>query len=159
MPRQHVWFKRAYRGLYGNRMIQFGNQISAAKNKTRRTWKPNVQKTTLFSETLNERLTCSLTTHVMRCIRKAGGFDQYLVKTKDSELKFHRAITLKQRIIEIRKEEQRVKSKAAHAARMGDGVPGLGVNQGPSEGAACVTHALHPTPSSKISCRGLADIL
>lgn len=100
------WFNRAYRGLYGNRMIQFGNKISFAENKSRRTWKPNVQKTTLWSETLREKFPCRLTTYVMRCIRKKGGFDQYLLTTKNSEIKFPRAIDLKNRIRIARKAQR-----------------------------------------------------
>lgn len=97
--------KRAYRGLYGNRMIQFGNKISFAENKTRRTWKPNVQKKTVFSETLQRKLTFRMTTHVIRCIRKFGGIDQYLIKTRDSEIKYPKAIELKEEILAIRKQQ------------------------------------------------------
>lgn len=98
MPR----FNRAYKGLYGNRMIQFGNKISFAENKSRRTWKPNVQKTTVFSETLKRKLTFRMTTYAMRCMRKAGGIDEYLVKTRDDEIKYDKAIALKQEIIKIK---------------------------------------------------------
>ncbi|KAI0566912.1 Ribosomal protein L28/L24 [Gracilaria domingensis] len=99
MPR----FNRAYKGLYGNRMIQFGNKVSFAENKSRRTWKPNVQKTTMFSDTLQRKLTFRVTTYAMRCIRKAGGIDEYLIKTKDDEIKYDKAIAIKQEIIAARK--------------------------------------------------------
>lgn len=99
-----IWFKRAYRGLYGNRTIQFGNQVSFAGNKKRRTWKPNVQTTTLYSVTLGEKFKTRATTYAMRCIRKAGGIDEYLLKTKDSEIKYPRALRFKQRIIEARRQ-------------------------------------------------------
>lgn len=102
MPR----FNRAYRGLYGNRMIQFGNKISFAENKSRRTWKPNVQKTTMFSNILQRKLCFRMTTYAMRCIRKAGGIDDYLLNTKDSTIKYHKAIAVKQELIAIRKAEQ-----------------------------------------------------
>lgn len=95
------WFKRAWRGLYGDRQIMFGNQVSFAGNKKRRSWKPNVQMTTLYSETLGEQLRTKVTTHVMRCIRKAGGFDQYLLQSKNSSIKYPKAIDMKQRIIDI----------------------------------------------------------
>lgn len=97
------WFKRGFRGLYGNRMTRFGNQVSFAENKTRRTWKPNVQKKTLWSETLQERFKCRITTHVMRSVRKFGGLDGYLLRAKDSEIKYPRALKFKQRIIAARK--------------------------------------------------------
>lgn len=100
-----IWFKRAYRGLYANRKIGFGNQVSHAGNKKRRSWKPNVQKTTLYSETLGEKFPTQATTHAMRCIRKAGGLDEYLLKVKDSEIKNRRALRFKQRIIDARKQK------------------------------------------------------
>lgn len=98
MPR----FNRAYRGLYGNRMIQFGNKVSFAENKTRRTWKPNVQKTSLCSEALQKKLQFRITTHALRCVRKAGGLDEYLLKTKDTEIKYPRAVEYKRQIKLIR---------------------------------------------------------
>lgn len=99
-----IWFKRAYRGLYANRKIGFGNKVSHAGNKTRRSWKPNVQKATLFSETLGEKFRTQVTTHALRCIRKAGGLDEYLLKVKDSEIKNPRAIRFKERIIDARRK-------------------------------------------------------
>lgn len=99
-----IWFKRAYRGLYANRKIGFGNKVSHAGNKTRRSWKPNVQKATLFSETLGEKFRTQVTTHALRCIRKAGGLDEYLLTVKDSEIKNPRAIRFKERIIDARKK-------------------------------------------------------
>lgn len=85
-------------------MIQFGNQVSFAENKTRRTWKPNVQVKSMYSESLQKMLRFRMTTHVMRCIKKAGGIDEYLVKTADSELKYPKAIDLKRDILTIRNE-------------------------------------------------------
>lgn len=111
MPR----FKRAYRGLYGNRMIQFGNKISFAENKTRRTWKPNVQKKSMYSETLGRMLRFRMTTYVMRCVRKAGGLDEYLINTKDSELKFPFAIKMKEQIIELRNAQREAATGAKKA--------------------------------------------
>lgn len=96
------WFKRGYRGLYGNKMTRFGNKVSFAENKTRRTWKPNVQKKTLFSETLQRKLTFRMTTSVIRTVKRFGGIDEYLVRTRDSEIKYDKAILLKQEILAIR---------------------------------------------------------
>src|SRR3989442_630844 len=36
-------YKQSLKGLYGGKHIQFGNKISDFGNKSRRTWKPNVQ--------------------------------------------------------------------------------------------------------------------
>lgn len=73
---------RAHRGLYAGRHIQFGNQVSEdGGNKTRRNWKPNVQGKRLFSYILDRFIRVKVTTHALRCIDKAGGLDEYLLKT------------------------------------------------------------------------------
>ena len=41
---------RAYRGLYDGKHIFFGNN-AAPRNKTRRTWKPNIHYKRFWSET------------------------------------------------------------------------------------------------------------
>jgi ribosomal protein L28 len=94
---------RAFKGLYANRMIQFGNKVSFAENKSRRTWKPNVQVKSMYSETLGLKLRFRVTTHAMRCIRKAGGIDGYLLKAKDSEIKYPVALEYKRQILAARK--------------------------------------------------------
>lgn len=83
-------------------MIQFGNKISFAENKSRRTWKPNVQVKSMFSETLQRMLRFRMTTHAMRCVRKAGGIDEYLLKAKDSEIKFDKALRIREEIRAVR---------------------------------------------------------
>lgn len=47
---------RANRGLYAGKTIRYGNTISEMGNKTRRPWLPNVHPATLYSETLNRRI-------------------------------------------------------------------------------------------------------
>lgn len=49
--------------------------------RTRRTWKPNVQDKRLFSYILDRHIRVKVTTHALRCIDKAGGIDEYLLKT------------------------------------------------------------------------------
>ncbi|RZC74918.1 hypothetical protein C5167_050397 [Papaver somniferum] len=73
---------RAKRGLYGGVHIKFGDQVSEdGGNRTRRTWKPNVQEKRLFSYILDRHVRVKVTTHALRCIDKAGGVDEYLLKT------------------------------------------------------------------------------
>ncbi|RVX03314.1 hypothetical protein CK203_019908 [Vitis vinifera] len=48
---------------------------------TRRSWKPNVQEKRLFSYILDRHIRVKVTTHALRCIDKAGGIDEYLLKT------------------------------------------------------------------------------
>lgn len=93
---------RAFRGLYGNRMIQFGNKKSFAENKTRRTWKPNVHRVSLYSEAMNGVYQFRITSHALRDVRKFGGLDEYLLRTKDSEIKYPVALRLKQCVKIIR---------------------------------------------------------
>ncbi|KAE8233377.1 hypothetical protein CF326_g1577 [Tilletia indica] len=79
-------FKRAQRGLYDGKIIQFGNNIPKSRQKTRRTWLPNVQHQRVFSELLDHNVKMKITTSALRSIKKAGGLDSYLAKTKDSIL-------------------------------------------------------------------------
>ncbi|KAL0330314.1 UNVERIFIED_CONTAM: 50S ribosomal protein L28 [Sesamum radiatum] len=82
VPDSKVVMGRAHRGLYAGRHIQFGNRVSEdGGNKTRRTWKPNVQEKRLFSYILDRHIRVKVTTHALRCIDKAGGIDEYLLKT------------------------------------------------------------------------------
>ncbi|XP_027080914.2 uncharacterized protein [Coffea arabica] len=82
VPNSKVVMGRAHRGLYAGRHIQFGNQVSHdGGNKSRRSWKPNVQDKRLFSYILDRHIKVKVTTHALRCIDKAGGIDEYLLKT------------------------------------------------------------------------------
>ncbi|KAF5175055.1 Ribosomal l28 family [Thalictrum thalictroides] len=82
IPNNKVVMGRAKRGLFAGRHIQFGNQISEdGGNKSRRTWKPNVQEKRLFSYIHDRHIRVKVTTHALRCIDKAGGIDEYLLKT------------------------------------------------------------------------------
>lgn len=82
IPKSKVVMNRAKRGLFAGRHIQFGNQVSEdGGNKSRRTWSPNVQDKRLFSYILDRHIRVKVTTHALRCIDKAGGIDEYLLKT------------------------------------------------------------------------------
>jgi len=86
---------RADRGLYGGKRIVFGKKLAPHKKtpkSTTRTFQPNVVKKKFFSPILDRTMAIRVTTHTMRCIDKAGGFDEYILNTKshklDSELGF-----------------------------------------------------------------------
>ncbi|CAJ2674734.1 54s ribosomal protein mitochondrial-like [Trifolium pratense] len=82
LPKSKVVMGRAKRGLFAGKHIQFGNSVSEdGGNRTRRTWKPNVQDKRLFSYILDRHIRVKVTTHALRCIDKAGGIDEYLLKT------------------------------------------------------------------------------
>lgn len=89
-------FKRAQRGLYDGRIIQFGNTIPKSRHKTSRMWTPNIQRATLWSETLQENITTRVATSAMRSIKKHGGLDEYLARTKGTHLgEFGRLLRLR----------------------------------------------------------------
>ncbi|KAL3137481.1 hypothetical protein ABBQ38_004770 [Trebouxia sp. C0009 RCD-2024] len=78
---------RSRRGLFGGKRRLSGNKVSEdGDNKSRRCWNPNVQKTTLYSSTLDRNVQLKVTTYALRCIDKAGGLDRYLLKSSDQEL-------------------------------------------------------------------------
>ncbi|EGC38205.1 hypothetical protein DICPUDRAFT_22474, partial [Dictyostelium purpureum] len=105
--------KRAQRGLYGGKDILFGNILSFSNKKTRRDWKPNVHNKTYHSNLLGTDIRVRVTSYVIRCIDKAGSFDNYIVQTKDkdlqselgSELKVAMKNVLKSKAIEILEQE------------------------------------------------------
>jgi ribosomal protein L28 len=69
----------AKRGIFCGKEIGFGNKVSHSKRKTRRSWKPNVQHKTYFSEILGESIRLNVTTTAIRCIKKHKGLDNFLI--------------------------------------------------------------------------------
>ncbi len=63
-----------------------GNNVSHAKNRTRRTFLPNLQKVTLMSETLEQSFKFRVSTQGLRSVEHVGGLDNWLTKTSDSKL-------------------------------------------------------------------------
>lgn len=73
-----------------------GNNVSHAKNKTRRRFLPNLQIVSFISETLG-RVRLRVSTRAIRTIEKNGGLDAYLSNT--SRLKLApEALKLKSRL-------------------------------------------------------------
>lgn len=65
---------------------QSGNNVSHANNKTRRTFRTNLQTTSLLSETLGQSIRVRVSTNAIRTIEHAGGFDAFLLKTASTKL-------------------------------------------------------------------------
>ncbi|OJD31797.1 50s ribosomal protein l24 [Diplodia corticola] len=83
-----LWYKQSNRGLYGGARIQFGNNVShKTEIKTRRKWRPNIQRKSLFSRALNRTVRVRLSTRVLRTIDKVGGLDEYLLGEKSARIK------------------------------------------------------------------------
>ena len=52
----------------------------------------------MYSELLDEMIPMRVTTHALRCIDKAGGLDEYILNTRDQDLKSVFALELKSRL-------------------------------------------------------------
>lgn len=104
-------FKQSNKGLYGGSFIQFGNSISESKQKTRRTWLPNIVHKSLWSETLNKNVRLKLTSKVLKTISREGGLDRYLTKYKSARIKELGPFGWKLRYLILRRREQLDKSK------------------------------------------------
>ncbi|KAF2622564.1 hypothetical protein BU25DRAFT_415062 [Macroventuria anomochaeta] len=84
----HAHFKQANKGLYGEQMIQFGNNVSRkTETKTRRKWTPNVLSKSLYSVALKKRIKLRVTSNVMKTIDREGGLDEYLLKDSVQRIK------------------------------------------------------------------------
>ncbi|KAJ8753003.1 hypothetical protein K2173_008738 [Erythroxylum novogranatense] len=105
LPNSKVIMGRAKRGIYAGRHIQYGNRVSEdGGNKTRRFWKPNVQEKRLFSYILDRHIRVKVTTHALRCIDKAGGIDEYLLKTPYSKMDTEMGLVWKAKIEKLYEE-------------------------------------------------------
>lgn len=73
---------RSRRGLYNGKDIRSGNNVSFSMKKTKRKFKPNVFKKSVYSEILDEMVRFHLTASTLRSIDKAGGLDNYLLTSR-----------------------------------------------------------------------------
>ncbi|MEM8588285.1 MAG: 50S ribosomal protein L28 [Pseudomonadota bacterium] len=66
--------------------VQAGNNVSHAVNRTRRRFLPNLQKVSLLSDTLGEKVKLRLSTSTIRTVEKRGGIDGYLLSVPSTSL-------------------------------------------------------------------------
>jgi large subunit ribosomal protein L28 len=66
--------------------VQSGHSVSHANNKTKRRFLPNLQVTSLLSDTLGSAVRLRLSTAAIRTIEHNGGIDAFLLSTPDSKL-------------------------------------------------------------------------
>ena len=85
-----------------------GNNVSHANNKTRRRFLPNLQVTSLLSDTLGLSVRLRLSTRAIRTVEHNGGIDAFLRSTPDTKLTTE-GLALKRRI-------ERAKTKQDKAA-------------------------------------------
>lgn len=63
-------FKRSQLGLFHGKTKQYGNNVPFSKQKTRRSWLPNIQSKRLFSDALGENVRVKVSTRALKTIRK-----------------------------------------------------------------------------------------
>lgn len=63
-----------------------GNNVSHAKNRTRRRFLPNLNDVTLMSDTLGRSVKLRISTSALRTIGHRGGLDAFLAKASDTDL-------------------------------------------------------------------------
>ncbi|KAB1204435.1 50S ribosomal protein L28 [Morella rubra] len=119
IPNSKVVMGRAKRGLFAGRHIQFGNRVSEdggnkkriihtffrnSGDRSRRNWKPNIQEKRLFSYILDRHIRVKVSTHALRCIDKAGGIDEYMLKTPYHKMDTEMGLSWKAKIEKLYEE-------------------------------------------------------
>jgi len=66
--------------------VLVGHNVSHANNKTKRRFIPNLQISSLVSDSLGKTVRLRLSTNGLRTIEHAGGLDAWLLKTRDEAL-------------------------------------------------------------------------
>ncbi len=66
--------------------VMSGNNVSHAKNRTRRRFLPNVQDTSLYSESLKRWIKLRVSVAGLRTVEHKGGFDAFLTSTAPTKL-------------------------------------------------------------------------
>lgn len=84
--------------------VMAGNNVSHANNKTRRRFLPNLQETSLLSDTLG-MVRVRLSTNAIRTIEKNGGLDSYLLNARATALTTE-ARQLKRRVVKAMEKKQ-----------------------------------------------------
>jgi large subunit ribosomal protein L28 len=77
--------------------VLVGNNVSHANNKTKRVFRPNLQRISLVSEALGNAYTLRISMNALRSVDHSGGLDPFLLKSKDAVLSI-RALRLKRAI-------------------------------------------------------------
>ena len=87
--------------------FQTGNNVSHAKNRTRRKFLPNLQNVKLFSKSLDKFINMKICVRSLKTVEKNGGLDDYLKKTSNRVLA-PEAIAIKNTILKHVKKDQNV---------------------------------------------------
>ena len=77
--------------------VMSGNNVSHAKNRTRRKFLPNLCNVTLMSDSLKQKIRFRICAQALRTVEHRGGLDAFLAKAKAGELSA-KALLLKKQI-------------------------------------------------------------
>ena len=66
--------------------VMTGNNVSHAKNRTRRRFLPNLNSVSLVSEALGRSFKFKIAASALRSVDRKGGLDAFLMKAKETEL-------------------------------------------------------------------------
>ena len=80
--------------------FQSGNNVSHAKNRTKRRFLPNLQNISFISEKLGRSIQLRVAASAIRTVEKKGGLDEYLLKKSNTELP-PAALKIKKQILSI----------------------------------------------------------
>ena len=82
--------------------VMSGNNVSHAKNKTKRKFIPNLQNVKFFSKTLDKFISMKVSVHALKSVEKNGGLDDFLKKTSNRVLA-PEALVIKKSILKTTK--------------------------------------------------------
>lgn len=81
-------YKQSNAGLYGNVRIRFGNNVSEKHSvKTPRFWRPNILVKNYYSPSIGANIKTRLSMRVYKTIKREGGLENYLLKSKPARIK------------------------------------------------------------------------
>ena len=63
-----------------------GNNVSHAKNRTKRRFLPNLQNISFLSDKLGKKVQLKVAASTIRTVEKKGGLDEYLINTSNTKL-------------------------------------------------------------------------
>lgn len=76
-------------------MIRYGDQVSEMGNRTRRSFKPNIQYCSFYSEHLGQKIKARVAAKMIPKIDEAGGIDQYILNQRVPESWFAEKLKFK----------------------------------------------------------------
>ena len=90
--------------LTGKR-VMVGNNVSHAKNRTKRRFLPNLNNAALMSDTLGRTFRLRISAAALRTVDRQGGLDNFLAKADNA--------TLSSRALKIKKDIETAGASAA----------------------------------------------